>query len=116
MLKAELNEMQQGDAGIGSSTIFDYREGFPRPQAVIGFDREKFERRKKRLEEKEQQVAVVEEWIEGIEDDRARLVFEMFYQKRYSWAKIAKCIGYPGNADYVRIRIRDDYLKKTGIN
>lgn len=116
LLRVEINEMQHTDAGIGSSTVLDYREGFPRPQAVVGFDHEKFERRKKRLKEKEQQVAVVEEWIENIEDDRTRMVFEMFYIKKYGWVKIAKRIGYPGCPDAVRIRIRDDYLKKCGIN
>ena len=116
LLRVEINEMQHTDAGIGSSTVFDYREGFPRPQAVVGFDREKYERRKKRLKEKEQQVAAVEEWIESIEDDRARLVFEMFYIKRLSWTRIAKRIGYAGNADYVRLHIRDKYLKNHGIH
>ena len=115
LLRAELNEMQHTDAGIGSSTVFDYREGFPRAQAVIGFDYEKYERRKNNLKKKEQLVAVVEEWIESIEDDRARLVFEMFYIKKYSWTKIAKCIGYAGNPDYVRLHIRDKYLKNHGI-
>ena len=36
--------------------------------------------------------------------------------KRFSWTKIAKSIGYAGNADYVRLHIRDKYLKKQGIN
>ena len=116
LLRAEINEMQYSDSGLGSSTIIDYHKGFPRPQAVVGFDQEKYERRVKRLREKERQVAVVEEWIENIEDDRARLVFQMFYIKRFSWTKIAKIMGYPGSPDSVRIRVRDDYLKKCGIN
>ena len=115
LLRAEINEMQHSDSGLGSSTIIDYHKGFPRPQAVVGFDQEKYERRVKRLREKERQVAVVEEWIENIEDDRARLVFQMFYIKKFSWTKIAKSIGYAGNADYVRLHIRDKYLKKQGI-
>lgn len=115
LLRAEINEMQHTDAGLGSSTIIDYHKGFPRPQAVVGFDQEKYERRKKRLLEKERQVAAVEKWIENIDDDRTRIVFEMFYIKRFSWAKIAKSIGYAGNTDYVRLHIRDKYLKKQGI-
>lgn len=116
LLKVELNELQHTDSGLGNSTIIDYHKGFPRPQAVVGFDREKYERRKKRLLEKERQVAAVEKWIENIDEDRTRIVFEMFYIKGYSWKKIAKTIGYYGSPDSVRIRVRDDYLKKCGIN
>ena len=87
LLRAEINEMQHSDSGLGSSTIIDYHKGFPRPQAVGGCDQEKY----------------------------ARLVFKMFYIKRFSWTKIAKSIGYAGNADYVRLHIRDKYLKKQGI-
>lgn len=116
LLRAEINEMQHSDSGLGSSTIIDYHKGFPRPQAVVGFDQERYERRVKRLREKERQVAAVEEWIENIEDDQVRIVFKMFYMQGYSWKKIAKTIGYYGNPDSVRIRVRDDYLKKCKIN
>lgn len=116
LLERELLEMNTTEAGLGSSTIFDYTTGYPRPQAVVGFDREKYKKRKKRLSEKERQVAAVEEWIENIEDDQVRIVFKMFYMQGYSWKKIAKTIGYYGNPDSVRIRVRDDYLKKCEIN
>ena len=38
ILEMELREMREGDNGFGNSTIFDYRDGFPRPQSVVGFD------------------------------------------------------------------------------
>ena len=34
LLREELNEMRSSEAGLGSSVVFDYRKGYPRPQAV----------------------------------------------------------------------------------
>ncbi len=31
ILEAELVEMKKGDNGFNNSTIFDYRDGYPRP-------------------------------------------------------------------------------------
>ena len=38
ILELELEEMKQGDNGLGNSTVFDYRTGQARPQSVVGFD------------------------------------------------------------------------------
>lgn len=114
-LKAEIEEMNYSESGLGSSVIFDYSTGYPRPQAVVGFDSEQYEKRKKVLENKCEKVAVVEKWIEDIEDIQTRTVFRLRYIQQKSWIQIAKEIGYSGKEDYVRIRIRDNYLKKVGI-
>ena len=52
LLEMELKEMRETDSGIGNSTIFDYRTGQARPQSVIGFEWERYERRTARLENK----------------------------------------------------------------
>lgn len=114
-LKAELDEMQMTDAGIGSSTIFDYRSGYPHPQSVVGFDWDLYEHRKRVLERREAQVAAVEQWIKEIEDGQVRCIFRMWYIDGMSWVKIAEKTGYGGNIDYVRVCIRDAYLKKMKI-
>lgn len=114
-LKAEIEEMNYSESGLGSSVIFDYSTGYPRPQAVVGFDSEQYEKRKKVLENKCEKVAVVEKWIEDIEDIQTRTVFRLRYIQQKSWIQIAKEIGYSGKEDYVRICIRDNYLKKVGI-
>ena len=115
LLERELSEMNTTEAGLGSSTIFDYTTGYPRPQAVVGFDHALYERRKTVLCNKKAKVAAVEEWIEGIENIQTRTVFKMRYIQQKSWDKIAKEIGYGNNADYPRIVIRDRYLEKNGI-
>lgn len=114
-LRAELEEMLTSDAGLGSSVILDYQSGYPRPQSVVGFDYDLYERRKGVLERREAQVKAVEQWIESIEEGQVRCVFRMRYINGMSWVKIAEKTGYGGREDYVRRVIRDGYLKKCKI-
>lgn len=114
-LKAELENMLTSDAGIVNSTILDYRDGYPKPQSVVGFDWNLYEYRKKVLELTELQVQTVEQWVRNIEDGQTRCVFYMRYIEGMSWVKIAEKTGYGGREDYVRLHIRDDYLKKCKI-
>lgn len=115
LLERELSEMNTSEAGLGSSVIFDYSTGYPRPQAVVGFDHKLYERRRTILENKKAKVAAVEEWIEKIENIQTRTVFRMRYIQGKSWIKIAKETGYASNTDYPRLYIRDKYLKENGI-
>lgn len=114
-LEYELKEMWDTDKGIGNSTVFDYQTGYPRPQSVVGFDQEKYNRRKEALLKKKEKVRTVEKWIDAIEDGQVRCVFRMFYINSMTWEKIAVKIGYACNPDYPRLHIRDDYLKKMKI-
>ena len=115
VLEYELKEMWSTDKGMGNSTVFDYQTGYPRPQSVVGFDQEKYNRRKEALSKKKEKVRKVEKWIDAIEDGQVRCVFRMFYINNVTWEKIAVKIGYAGNPDYPRLHIRDDYLKKMKI-
>ena len=115
LLETELREMKETDAGIGNSTVFDYRTGYGRPQSVIGFDGDLYTRREKTLEKKKEQVRAVEQWINQIEEGQARYVFKMFYINGMTWEKIALKTGYSNSPDYPRLHIRDAYLDKCGI-
>lgn len=115
VLSMELAEMKQGEAGLGNSTIFDYSTGFARPQSVVGFDQERYDRRKRTYEHKNEQVAAVDNWIQNIEDSQTRYVFKAFYQQGLTWEKIAEKTGYSQSPDYPRLYIRDTYLKKCEI-
>ena len=114
-LEEELQQMQTSDAGIGSSTIFDYRTGYPQPQSVTGFDWKLYEHRVGVLERRKAQVEAVEKWIGDIQDGQTRCVFRMRYIDGMSWVKIAEKTGYGGNPDYPRKYIRDKYLEKCKI-
>ncbi|MCI9009294.1 MAG: hypothetical protein HFI13_14505 [Lachnospiraceae bacterium] len=115
LLETELEELLTTDAGIGNSTILDYRDGYPQPQSVVGFDRALYERRKEILEHRKEQVKAIEQWIRSIEDGQIRCVFRMRYLDGMSWVKIAEKTGYGGREDYVRLVLRDRYLEKCGI-
>lgn len=115
ILEYELREMQTTDAGIGNDTIFDYRDGYPKPQSVVGFDWPLYERRKKVLDYIKDKAKAVEQWIDSIEDGQTRCIFKMRYIEDMNWVKIASKTGYKGNHDYPRRHIRDKYLEKNGI-
>lgn len=114
ILEAELWEMKHTDSGIGNSTIYDYREGYAKPQSVVGFDWPLYEHRLKVLDNKKEKVKFVEQWINSIEDGQTRCIFRMRYMEGMNWIKIASKTGYKGNYDYPRKCIRDAYLKKIG--
>ena len=115
ILRWDLNEMNTTEAGLGSSVIKDYTKGFARPQAVVGFDDERYKRKRRLLDKKEAEAEEIRNWVGAIEDTVTRKVFEYFYLDGLPWKEIAKRLGYRDNPDYPRIMIRDRYLKKCGI-
>lgn len=115
VLELELQMMKNTEADLGNDTIFDYKTGYPRPQSIVGFDQQKYDRRRKTLECKKEKVRVIDQWIDDIKDGQTRCVFRMFYRQGMTWKIIAKQIGMPHNEDYPRVCIRDAYLKKMKI-
>lgn len=99
--KAEINELQykiahlgEGDSMIGNDTIFDYRTGYPMPQAVIGADYEKisrlYTRYRKRIKVLKAECADVERWIEDISDSLTRRIFRMYFMDGMTQRAVAK--------------------------
>ena len=115
ILEYELRELWMTDKGMGNSVILNGKNGSKKPETVVGFDQEKYNRRKRTLNQKKVQAAAVEKWIDEIPDGQTRCVFKMFYRDRMSWEKIAAKTGYSQSSDYPRLHIRDAYLKKCGI-
>lgn len=88
--KAEIAELDyllahlgEGDSMIGNDVIMDYRKGYPQPQSVIGFDQEKYERRRKRYEKRKieltKECEEIEEFVEAISDSMTRRIFRMYF-------------------------------------
>lgn len=115
-LEDELDQLWLTDKGMGNSVILNGKNGSKKPETVVGFDCEKYNRRKSILAWKKKQVAAVEKWIEDIPDGQTRCVFRMYYQDGMTWEKIAYKTGYSKSPDYPRLMIRDRYLKNEGIN
>lgn len=99
--KEEINELRyriecvkNDDNMIGNDTIFDYRTGYPRPQAVVGYDYEKEARLTarylSRIDKLKTECTEVEEWIEAISDSLTRRIFRMYYIDGVRQKTIAK--------------------------
>ena len=66
---------------IGNDVIFDYSKGYPMPQGVVGFDKEKYDRLQcrdqRRKEQLEQECEEIETFIENIDESLTRRIFRM---------------------------------------
>ena len=93
-LQYKLDHLGEGDSLIGNDVIMDYRDGFPRPQSVVGYDYGKYERLRKayesRIEKLQAECAEVELWIEAIPDSLTRRIFRMYYIDGMRQSHIAK--------------------------
>ena len=111
-LRYKLEHLGEGDSLIGNSTIFDYSTGFPRPQAVVGYDYNK-ERRLRaqystRLAKLRYDCEETEQWIESISDSQMRRIFRM----RFLEGMILEQIGKKMHVDKSTVgRKIDNFLK-----
>lgn len=109
-----LRHRWQDEGMIGNNVVFDYRKGYPRPQSVIGFDYDRYDRlqdrdnAKKALLEKE--CAEIEEFVESIPDSLTRRIFRMSFIDGRKQKYVAKAV----HLDQSRVSRRiDDYLKNA---
>ena len=113
-LEYKLAHLGEGDSMIGNDVVFDYRTGFPQPQAVVGVDWEKYDRLKEmyqsRVVKLRKECAEVEQWIDGIQNGQMRRIFRMKYMDGMTQSKIGKAV----HLDRSRIsRKIDDFLKNA---
>lgn len=82
-LNYKLEHIMEDDTMIGSSTVLDYRSGFPVPNGVVGIDWDRYYRVKNQYENKicilEKKCCDVEEYIENISDSITRRIFRMYF-------------------------------------
>lgn len=93
-LKYKLDHLGEGDSLIGNDVIFDYRKGYPMPQAVVGYDYELGAKRRKRYKTQiaklEAEQDGIEEWIFGIRDSQIRRLFQLRYLEGSTVEKVAR--------------------------
>lgn len=107
-----LRHRWQDDGLIGNDVVFDYRDGYPRPQSVVGFDYDRYDRLQDRdrikKEALEEECAEIEEWVEAIPDSLTRRIFRMMYIQGRKQKQVAKAV----HLDQSRVsRKIDEYLK-----
>ena len=115
VLENELAELWLTEKGMGNSVILNGKNGSKKPESVVGFDYDRYDRRKEALQRKKEEARAIREWIEAIEDGQTRCVFRMLYVDGMTWERIASKTGHRGSPDYPRLYIRDAYLKKMKI-
>lgn len=112
-LQYKLRHLGEGDSMVGNDTIFDYRSGYPQPQAVVGTDWKKVSRTeqlyRKKISELEMECQRVEEFIEEIKDSMTRRIFRMYYIEGMS----QKAIGKKVHMDRSRISRKIDVFLKN---
>lgn len=111
-LNYKLEHIMEDDTMIGSSTVLDYRSGFPVPKGVVGIDWDRYYRVKNQYEDKictlEKKCRAIEEYIENISDSVTRRIFRMYFQE----GKKQKEIGMLTHMDRsVVSRKINDFLK-----
>lgn len=93
-LEYKLTHLGEGDSLIGNSTIFDYRSGYPHPQAVVGYDYEKHKylqsAYQNRIETLKKECSKVECWIENIPDSLTRRIFRRYFMDGMSQNMLAR--------------------------
>lgn len=107
-----LRHRWQDEGLIGNDVVLDYRDGYPRPQSVVGFDYDRYDRLQERdrikKEALEKECAEIEEWVEAIPDSLTRRIFRMLYIQGRKQKQVAKAV----HLDQSRVsRKIDEYLK-----
>lgn len=113
-LNYSLEHIMEDDTMVGSSTVLDYRSGFPVPQGIVGIDWDRYDRLKSQYRNKirtlEEKCRAVEEYIEGISDSMTRRIFRMYFLE----GKKQKEIGRLTHMDRSRVsRKINDYFHHT---
>lgn len=113
-LRYKLEHLEEGDSLVGNTIIFDYKTGFPKPKAVIGYDHDKEQRLRERYEKQmrkmEKDCEETERWVESIPESQTRRIFRM----RFIEGETQKRIGEKLHLDRSRIsRKIEDYLKNA---
>lgn len=93
-LKYKLDHLGEGDSLIGNDVIFDYRKGYPMPQAVVGYDYELGAKRRKRYKTQiaklEAEQDGIEEWVFAIRNSQTRRIFQMYFLEGMNQEKVAR--------------------------
>ena len=111
-LAYKLDHIADDDNLVGNDVIFDYRSGYPQPQAVVGTDQEKYHRLSRRWRNRktllEEECLQVEEFVESISDSPTRRIFRMCYLDGYTQKQVADKMNLDRSTVTKKI---DKYLK-----
>lgn len=116
LIKSAEAELRIAEKEVVSDTVKDYRSGFAHTRVITGVGIKQYENCLVRLKKMKRQVKTVDDWIDSIDDDMTRMVFDLYYRKGRTWRAVAASIGYGNNEDYPRVVVRDRYLQRMKIH
>lgn len=115
-LQYKLEHLGEGDSLTGNDIIFDYSTGFPRPQAVVGYDYDKEQRLRARYKDRllklKKECEETEQWVEAIIDSQTRRIFRM----RYLEGKTLEQVGKKTYMDKSTVSRKIDNFLKIATN
>ena len=93
-LRYKLQHLGEGDSLIGNDVVFDYQTGYPRAQAIVGYDYELEAKRKKRYTDQIAKLELdqdqIEAWVFAIRDSRTRRIFQMYFLEGLTQEKVGR--------------------------
>lgn len=112
MWERELDELRKKNSVVkdtvrGSMSSFPYTshpvtiQGVPKPSKRFAAREKRLEERKERLAE---QLAEIDDFIDGLEDSQLRQIIQYRYVKGYSWAKTARLVNNKESAVKMRVK------------
>lgn len=112
-----LENRWKSDSMIHVDTILNYSKGYPIPEGIVGFNKDKYERLQNRdLKRKEwlkKENEEIEEFVNKIEESQIRRIFRLYFldgYKNINQTEVAKKI----HIDRSRVsRKIDEYLKNA---
>ena len=116
-LEYVLNNRWKSDTMIGNDVILDYSKGYPMPQSVTGFDRNKYEKLQdrdlRRTEKLKLENEEIEKFVDNIQDGVTHRIFRIYFidgRRNISQKEVAKKV----HIDRSRVsRKIDNYLKEA---
>lgn len=95
-LRYKMYVVEDDENMIDNDVIFDYKTGYPIPQAIVGVDQDRVKRIQqqyaRRIKQLEKECEQVEEFVESIEDSLTRRIFRMYYVEGHSQKAVAAAV------------------------
>lgn len=96
-LKEALDNLAEDESLIGNSVILNYTKGYPKPESVIGHDKELEIKKRSRIENLRAKIQAendnIEEYIFSISDGETRMIFYLYFIEGISQEKVAREVG-----------------------
>lgn len=97
-LEEEIKTLPFTSGGYVGDSANNYKTGFPKPFMIQGYSTQKYDRLKETLQRKlreiQKEIAVLEDWLEYVEDAELRDILRLQYVNGLTQEQVAAELGY----------------------